>query len=95
MKSQILKEDDGKTRLVVTVQKAEMLWCWRPRKRGKEVKRMNVIPATSDPTSAEHQIASGISSASAYGPYSEKDKGELHVDRSQLDVWVFFLPPAG
>lgn len=42
----------------------------------EKMKRMNFIPATSDPTSAELQIASGISSASAYGPYSEKDKGE-------------------
>lgn len=49
---------------------------------------MHLIPETSDPTFAERQIASGISSASAYGPYSEKDEAEC-VDQGFLCVCGF------
>lgn len=49
------------------------------------MKQMHLIPETSDPTFAERQIASGISSASAYGPCSEKDEAECVLTR----VFVF------
>lgn len=49
---------------------------------------MHLIPETSDPTFAEHQIASEISSASAYGPYSEKDQAECVL--TSLFVWFSY-----
>lgn len=51
---------------------------------------MHLIPETSDPTFAGRQIASEISSASAYGPYSEKNQAECVLLTSFFCV-VFLL----
>lgn len=67
--------------------KTKLKWRWNAvwLEIKEKMKRMHLIPETSDPTFAEHQIASEISSASAYGPYSEKDQAECVL--TSFFVW--------